>query len=182
MKTTIKHFVLAVAACLMAACQSSGIHPVSEKIQGPLGSYFVVVDKAYKVVDGKVAIELKRIDDGFPRPWTEGMQIGYSGGTCEPLFSIEFQDGNGSVVAKARNEIATNQKELETLAALRVGEAATLTFKCPKETAMPAKFKMSSTFKVHTKGETIISDIFDDFSNLFSIIGDIGDDDDDDDF
>ena len=82
----INAFLFAVLALLLTACSGSGLKPVSEKIQGPLGEYFEVVTKDYKAKDGKVSIEIKRIKDGFPEPWEKGMEVGYGDGTITPLF------------------------------------------------------------------------------------------------
>lgn len=91
---TIKFYLFAAIAILLVACKGGDtMTPVSEKIQGPLGEYFEVVSRDYKAIDGKVSIEIKRIKEGLPAPWEEGMEVGYTGGYCEPIFYIEFQDG-----------------------------------------------------------------------------------------
>ena len=78
MKKIFYYFSIVIMTICLASCGGDGITPVSEKIQGPLGQYFEVVSKDYKVKDGKVGIEIKRIKEGFPEPWTEGMEVGYS--------------------------------------------------------------------------------------------------------
>lgn len=140
-----KFFLVAALAVFLVSCKGS-MTPISKKIQGPLGDYFEVVSKDYKVVDGRVSIEIKRVKDGFPDPWIEGMEVGYSGGQFTPTFSVEFQDASGNVVGKDATDIVFDEKELEAVAALAVGETATITFDCDKDAD---KFKVSSDFEVH---------------------------------
>ena len=139
---------LSVLALLLTACSGSGLKPVSEKIQGPLGEYFEVVTKDYKAKDGKVSIEIKRIKDGFPEPWEKGMEVGYGDGTITPLFSVEFQDGDGNVVGKDAADIISDIEELKAIAALNTDESASITFDCPKDAK---QFKVNSTFNVKGK-------------------------------
>ena len=148
---------LSVLALLLTACSGSGLKPVSEKIQGPLGEYFEVVTKDYKAKDGKVSIEIKRIKEGLPEPWKEGMEVGYDGETCTPLFSIEFQDGEGNVVGKDAADIISDIDELKAIVALGVDESATITFNSEDDAV---KFKMSSTFEVNPKDDStsVVSD------------------------
>lgn len=140
-----KFFLVAALAVFLVSCKGS-MTPISKKIQGPLGDYFEVVSKDYKAVDGKVSIEIKRVKDGFPDPWIEGMEVGYLGGQFTPTFSVEFQDASGNVVSKDATDIVFDEKELEAVAALAVGETATITFDCDKNAD---KFKVSSDFEVH---------------------------------
>ena len=126
--------------------------PVSEKIQGPLGEYFEVVNKDYKANgDGKISVEIKRIKAGFPEPWEEGMEVGYDDRTFSPLFSLEFQDGDGNVVGKDASDIVFDKEELKSIAALGVDESASLTFDCPEDAK---QFKVSSTFEATIKSFT----------------------------
>ena len=155
---TFKFCIVAILAAIMAACKGGGsMTPVSEKIQGPLGEYFEVVTKDYKAKDGKVSIEIKRIKEGLPEPWKEGMEVGYDGETCTPLFSIEFQDGEGNVVGKDAADIISDIDELKAIVALGVDESATITFNSEDDAV---KFKMSSTFEVNPKDDStsVVSD------------------------
>jgi len=140
-----KFFLVAALAVFLVSCKGS-MTPISKKIQGPLGDYFEVVSKDYKAVDGKVSIEIKRVKDGFPDPWIEGMEVGYLGGQFTPTFSVEFQDASGNVISKDATEIVSDENELEAVAALAVGETATITFVCDKDAD---KFKVSSDFEVY---------------------------------
>lgn len=148
-----KFFLLAALAVFFVACKGSGsMSPVSEKIQGPLGDYFEVVSRDYKAGDGKVSIEFKRVKDGFPAPWVEGMEVGYSGGKFEPIFSIEFQDGDGNVISKDATSVIADEDEMKAIAALAVGETATITFDCMSEGV--AQFKVNSDFEVNPESDS----------------------------
>lgn len=143
----LKIYLFAALAVILMSCGGSSMNPVSEKIQGPLGDYFEVVDRDYKPNSGKVSIEIKRIKEGFPAPWMEGMEVGCYGGYFEPLFSVEYQDADGNVLGKDAADIVFEEDELKAIAALNVGESATITFDCDEKDVK--KFKVSSTFEVH---------------------------------
>jgi len=144
---SFKYFLIAAATIVLAACSGGGsMSPASEKIQGPLGAYFEIVSKEYKVKDGKVSIEIKRIQEGFPAPWENGMKLGYGGGEYEPQFTIEFQDADGNVVSKEATDKIWDSDELDAIAALGVDETATITFDCKEDAT---QFKMGSAFKVN---------------------------------
>lgn len=149
--------MLAVVSMALVSCgggkKSGTIKPVSEKINGPLGDFFEVVAKEYKVTDrGTVSIELKRIKDGFPAPWNESMKVGYDDGYYEPLFTAEFQDKDGNTLTKDKMDIVFDREDLEGVAALRVNESTTLEFDVRDKEA--CKVKISSTFEVHSASES----------------------------
>ena len=151
---TIKFYLFAAIAILLVACKGGDtVTPVSEKIQGPLGEYFEVVSRDYKAIDGKVSIEIKRIKEGLPAPWEEGMEVGSDGGYCEPLFYIEFQDGDGNVTSKEATALIFDDDELKAVVALGVGDIATITFRYNKEEGA-SQFKVTSTFEVHPKEDS----------------------------
>jgi len=147
----IKYFAFVLIMMMLASCgggKNGIIKVVSERINGPLGDYFEVVNKDYKVTDkGTVGIEFKRIKAGFPAPWNENMKVGYSDGYFEPLFTAEFQDKDGNTLSKDKMDIVVDDEELEELAALRENESTTLKFDVQdKETCL---VKITSTFEVH---------------------------------
>lgn len=154
----MKNFSLIIAgivAMLLSACSGGDtLSCISEKIQGPLKDYFEVVPNDYKTSDGKVSIEIKRIKEGFPAPWKEGMEVGYNNGQVEPRFTVEFQNSDGNVVSKDKTDIVSDMDELNAVAALGVDETATITFEC-KEGA--TQFKMGSTFKSHGEEEKTLN-------------------------
>lgn len=145
---TLNYYLFAALALLLVACKESGLTPVSNKIQGPLGEYFEVVSREYKAKDGKISIEIKRIEEGFPEPWEERMEVGYSKGTFTPQFSVEFLDGDGNVIGKDATDIVYNKDALKSIAALNIGESASITLNCTKDAK---QFKVSSTFEINTK-------------------------------
>ena len=159
--------VSAIVVLILASCgdgkKANTIRPVSERINGPLGDYFEVVVKDYKVTDkGIVGIEFKRIKAGFPSPWNESMKVGYDEGYFEPLFTAEFQDEDGNALSKDKMDIVWDREELEELAALRENESATLRFDVRDEET--CQVKISSTFEVH--GElTFSTNVVQDDSN-----------------
>ena len=143
----LKLIIIAFVAVILYACKGGDtISPTSEKIQGPLGQFFEVVTKDYRAKDGKVSVEIKRKKAGFPKPWKEGMTVGYSDGEFEPCFTIEFLDTDGNVVSKDKTDIVFDRDELNVIASLSTDESATITFKC-KEKAK--QFKLASTFTSH---------------------------------
>lgn len=150
---------IAMLAMLMAACSKDGgtLTPVTEKIQGPLGQYFEVVSKEYKLDDTwKIRVEIKRIQEGFPAPWEEGMEVGYSDGYMEPQFTIEFQDADGNIVHKDQSDIVFSVDDLVAIAALGVGETASIKFQAQGKDI--TQFKMGSSFKCHETSDDSYSD------------------------
>ena len=159
----IKYFAFVLILMMLASCgggKNGIIKLVSEKINGPLGDYFEVVNKDYKVTDrGTVGLEFKRIKAGFPAPWNENMKVGYSDGSFEPLFTAEFQDKDGNTLSKDKMDIVWDREELEELAALRENESTTLQFDVrDKETCL---VKITSTFEVHGANNPVDVDLDD---------------------
>lgn len=155
MKRIYNFMLVAIMAIFLFGCNGSGsLTTKSNKIQGPLGEYFEVVSRNYKVKDGKVSIEIKRIKEGFPSPWTKGMEVGYSDCSFEPHFSIEFFDEDGNVVSKDKTDIVADKDELIAVANLGVDESSTVTFLCLESAA---QFKISSTFKFHGEEEQTVN-------------------------
>lgn len=149
---TIRFFLFIAVTCVLTACGSS-MSPKSEKIQGDLGDYFEVVSKDYTAKDGKVAIEFKRIKEGFPEPWRQDLEVGTKENTFMPIFTIEYQDDDSKMLSKEKCSIS-DVEELNALAALEVDETSSITFDCPEEAI---KFNVSSTFEynviVNMEGE-----------------------------
>lgn len=144
---SFKIFLLAALAVFFVACKDS-ITPSTEEIEGPLGDYFEVVSKDYKIENGKMAIEFKRVKDGMPAPWNMGMLIGTSSGECAPVFHVEFYDGDGNVVCKDSTDLTWDVFDLGEIVALSVSKTGTLTFDCGNSEKIKS-FKVTSTFEVH---------------------------------
>lgn len=139
---TLRLILFVAVTCMLTACGNS-MKPMSAKIEGDLMDYFEVVFKDYKTTDGKVAIEFKRIKEGFPEPWRKDLEIGTEENTIMPTFIAEFQDKDGNVISVEKSSIS-EKKELQNLASTNVNETSIITFTCPEEAV---KFKISSTYK-----------------------------------
>ncbi len=140
---------LALFALLLIAFSScnKGITPVTEKIDGPLGDYFEVVSKSYQAnEEGFVALELKRIKEGLPAPWQQGMAMGTDDNTFEPVFKAEFVDKDGNVFSTDETDISFNRSELTDLLKKPVGEIGSLAFGVDAKTAK--QVKLGSEFTV----------------------------------
>ena len=136
-----------VISLLLVSCGEKGVKPEQVKITGPLGEFFEVVDRNYAIKDGKLTVEIKRIKDGLPAPWHEGVEVGYDNGTCTPLFNIELRDGTGNIVGKDKNDIVYDRDELVAVVSLSVDESASITFSLSENKG--ATFKIGSSFKVN---------------------------------
>lgn len=72
-----------VVMCLTSCGGDSVVKPSSVKVNGALSKYFEVVDRDYKLSDGKLSVEFKRIAVGNP--------IGVSW-SVPPTFFVELLD------------------------------------------------------------------------------------------
>ena len=124
------------------------VTPSKSSISGPLGEYFQVVDRNYKVKDGYINIEIERIENGLTDPWVEGMEVGYSDNRVEPGFVVEFLDEDGDILCKDQTDIVWEKDELVAVVALSVGETSSIPFGANVTKGL-ASFKLSSTFKYH---------------------------------
>lgn len=123
------------------------VQPSKTDVSGPLHGYFEVVDRSYKIVNGKMNVEFRRIREGFPQPWESGMEIGYSEGHCEPGFYVELLDEDGDILSKDETSIIYDRSELQSLASLNTDETATISFSTGS--AKPTGFRIGSSFTVH---------------------------------
>ena len=138
-------FALSLLSC---GCKEVVVTPSKSSISGPLGEYFQVVDRNYKVNDGYINIEIERIENGLPDPWVDGMEVGYSDNRVEPGFVVEFLDEDGDVLCKDQTDIVWEKDELVAVVALGVGETSSIPFGANVTKGL-ASFKLSSTFKYH---------------------------------
>lgn len=162
--------------------------PAKDTISGPLGAYFKVVDRSYKINDGKVNIEIERVAEGMPAPWEEGIEVGYSDNNIEPGFTAEFMDKDGDILYKDETNIVWEADVLTTVVALAVGESISIPFSVSPKKPI-AKFKVSSTFKYHesktksysstttsssssTSGQFIFDEAIDEYSNALKEVQD----------
>ena len=121
-----------VCALLISLISCGGrevvVTPSKSSISDPLGEYFQVVDRNYKVNDGYINIEIERIENGLPDPWVDGMEVGYSDNRVEPGFVVEFLDEDGDILCKDQTDIVWEKDELVAVVALGVGETSSIPF------------------------------------------------------
>ena len=131
-----KYCMMAVLAICIVACSggSTEVQPVSKKVNGPLGKFFEVVERDYKIIDGKLGVEFKRIAEGGPSD---------ASWSTHPTFTVELQDEDGNVIATKSTDVVFTEKELEAVFSLGVDESASITFNFGKAKGV-AKFKVSS--------------------------------------
>jgi len=133
----IKLFTMAVLAISLAACSSGGkLTPTSKKVNGPLGKFFEVVERDYKMSENELSVEFKRIAEGGPTgaSWSS-----------EPTFTVELQDEDGNSIASEHTDVVFSKEQLESVFSLGVDETASITFRFGKDKAKDAvKFKVSS--------------------------------------
>ena len=131
---------MAVLTISLAACGGGGkLTPTAKKVNGPLGKFFEVVERDYKMSENELSVEFKRIAEGGPS--------GASWST-EPTFTVELQDEDGNSIASEHTHVVFNKEQLESVFSLGVDETASITFKFGKDKAKDAtKFKVSITFK-----------------------------------
>ncbi len=139
--------LITLTIIFFTACGRKDITPVSVKIDGPLGSYFEVIDQSYQIDEsGIVLIQLKRIQGGLPKPWVEGLVLGIDDNTYEPMFKAVFFDKEGNTFMRSETQVTTDEKYLNNLMNLQVGEIGQLPFKTDAKNAQ--RFKLESDFKV----------------------------------
>ncbi len=131
---TVKSFILFLVTVCLASCGGSGLKPTSNKIQGPLGKFFEVVDRNYSLKDGQVAIEFKRIAEGGPKD---------ASWSSSPTFTVELLDADGNVVASDETDVVFDEDPLEGVFSLGKDETKTIAFKFD-ETKGAVSFKVSS--------------------------------------
>ncbi len=132
---TIKLFILFLVSVCLASCGGKGIKPTTEKIQGPLGKYYEVVDKNYKIDDfHQVAIEFKRIAVGGPK----------NASLSEPTFTVEYLDADGNVLDSSLANMEYDKEELGSVFSLGLNETKSITFYI-------AEIKDATSFRVSSK-------------------------------
>jgi len=130
-----KLFVMSVLVISLAACGNGGkINPTSKKVNGPLGKFFEVVERDYKINDNELSVEFKRIAEGGPTnaSWS-----------THPTFLVELQDEDGNAISTENTDVVFTKEQLESIFSLGVDETASITFKF-KKTEGTTRFKVSS--------------------------------------
>ena len=174
-----------LVAFSVTSCRNNSLTPKTDKIYGPLGKYFKVVDRTYKPINGVVHVEIKRMSEGLPEPWKKeyGMKFGWNSGQVEPKIMIEFFDNSGDIVFKTKTlEIGSShfledQDALQVMINLSAGESCTIPFDLKSKAAV--NFALASSFEYHTEDEN--KDISNTLSDDYDVNFDDLDDEDDDD-
>lgn len=109
------------------------IRPVSSKIDGPLGDFFEVVQRDYKIVGNQVNFEFKRIDDGM----------------MESPIVAELLDDSGNLIGTSTVDSNSNHDDLRFLYANKIGESSAIAFSMIGLT--PARVRFSSSSPASTK-------------------------------
>ena len=135
-----KLFFILMAVISFTACSNGGkLVPTSKKVNGPLGKFFEIVERDYKINDNELSVEFKRIAKGGPTgaSWSS-----------EPTFTVELQDEDGNSIASEHTNVVFSEKQLESVFSLGIDETASITFKFDKDKTKEAvKFKVSSKWK-----------------------------------
>lgn len=178
MKKLFQILALGAALCALVSCGGSPmkISPSKEAISGPLGQYFKIVNREYKVVDRKVSVDIQRIAEGLPDPWDEEMKIGFIENCYEPGFVFEFTDEDGDVVEKETVNVMDYSDALNSIMALSAGESTSLIMYVSEKTIK--KFRVSSTFECNlpkekdtvaelaSKGESLLDEVVNEYTNV----------------
>ena len=160
-------FVFSLCSC---SCSGSGskpakaetvVTPSKASVSGPLGEYFKVVERNYKIKNGNISIEFERIKDGLPNPWVAGMEVGSYGNCVEPGFTVEFLDVDGDILCKWKSSVIWEKDDINAVLALGVGETCSLPCKVEVRKGV-VSFRVSSTFKYHGLDYDYDDDDYDD--------------------
>lgn len=132
---TFKYLVMSIVAiCLVACSNGTSLKPVSKKVNGPLGNYFEVVEREYRINDNSISVELKRIEEGGPEE---------ASWASEPTFIVELLDEGGNVISSESSDVVLKKDQLETIFSLGMHESSSITLKF-NETSGAVSFKVSS--------------------------------------
>ena len=133
-----KLFIMAVFASSLVACSNGGeVSPISSKVNGPLGKFFEVVERDYKINEDGLGVEFKRISEGGPND---------ASWSSSPTFIVEIQDEDGNVIASKNTDVVFDKEKIETIFSLGIDETASIIFKFDED-----KIKGASKFKVSSK-------------------------------
>lgn len=134
---TLKYFAFALLAICLVACGDGKVTPASKKINGPLGKFFEVVERDYKIADGVINVEIKRIENGGPKD---------ASWSTRPTFTLELLDGDGDVISSESTDVVLTEDQLEAVFSLGIDETSSISFKVD-ESKGAEKFKISSKWE-----------------------------------
>lgn len=147
----MRNLFLAILAVLCFASCDTKLSPKHILVAGELKPYFEVVNRDYKVTNGKTIIELKRVKEGMPAGWSETMSLGKNPGEYEIGFTIEYSDKKDVLFCKETSDITRDAAELKALVATKTGETATISFAAPDDAV---SFSVISSFTLHQTSAT----------------------------
>lgn len=152
MKRIFSTLLLLISISVLSFAQVSGtsLTPKSTKIVGPLAQYYKVVDRTYKSKGDKVYVEVRKIKEGLPKPWTKntGLEIRQSVWEVDGIdlrLSIVFYDIDGDAVGTDRADWIYTEEAIQKMLYLSPGETASIPFKL--EDASAKFFDLSGTFE-----------------------------------
>ena len=134
----LKYLAMAVLAVSLAACEGSDkLTPTAKRLNGPLGQFFEVVERDYKMSEGnKLSVEFKRIAEGGPTD---------ASWSSRPTFTVELLDEDGNSIASGNTDVVRTEDQLESVFSLGVNESASITFDFDEDNSKNAiKFKVTS--------------------------------------
>ncbi|MBP5687867.1 MAG: hypothetical protein J6X22_04405 [Muribaculaceae bacterium] len=120
--------VLAFFASLigLSSCGDDNVALVSSKINGPLGEYFEVVDKPYKVnkteAKNSISVEIKRTKDGGPTEWW----LKSARNRNDYGFTVELMDNDENVLVSKTTTYFSDSEQLIAIIGLEEGESTSL--------------------------------------------------------
>ncbi len=136
-------FILVCFTLVAISCSGGGNELTADtKITGPLGKFFEVVDKNYKILEDessvRISIQIKRISEGGPKD---------ASWESRPEFKIEVLDSDDDLITSDATHLVFDEKQLNAIFALGVGETTNLTFTFDEKKLENAhKVKVSSVW------------------------------------
>ncbi len=131
------------------------------KINGPLGTFFEVVDKNYKIMGDEstpiISVQIKRISEGGPKGFSWSSK-------SKPGFKLEVFDSDDDLICSDKTDVVYEEDQLKAIFDLGVGETATLSFKFflgkenLKNLRKAHKLKISSVWDADKEDNSSISE------------------------
>lgn len=148
MKAVKYLFATLIALCLASCGGDAVIKPTSSKVNGALSEYFEVVDREYKLSDGKLNVEFKRISEGGPAD---------ASWNADPTFTVELLDDAGNSISTCSTSVVSDQEQLEAVFALGVDETSSITFEFD-DTKGAVNFKVTSKWNENAGSSSLSGD------------------------
>lgn len=154
-------FTMLMISLVLFSCNegNKAVKPASEKINGPLGEYFQLVQSDFPKQDGRAAISFKRIKEGWPVPVKTNAPLGDCDECYEPSLMAEFMDQDGNVLVKAVADCFSSPEQMTALMDLKLDEIGSISF--PVASKGVRQVKILSDFVYHGIAS----------SNLLGVVG-----------